>query len=70
MKWFVALALGALIGFVLPLAFGGAHGAWMLSWTKAGTIRPLASSPGLLFSVPFALGAAICLRLFFNWHRE
>ena len=70
MKWFTALALGVIVGFVVPLALGGQFGVWMTSWTKWGTIRPLPGSPGLLFSVPLALGAAIAFRLFFNWHRD
>ena len=70
MNWLPALIMGALLGFVLPLAFGGSEGVWMTSWTKWGTIRPVTGSPGLLFSIPFALGSAIALRLFFNWHRN
>ena len=70
MKWLSALLLGAIIGFTLPLAFGGSGGFWMESWTRYGTVRPVAGSPGLLFSIPLALGAAIAFRLFFNWHRD
>jgi len=40
----------------------------MNTWTKWGTIRPIAGSPGFLFSVPLFLGSALALRLFFNWH--
>jgi hypothetical protein len=40
----------------------------MTSWTKWGTVRPIAGSPGFLFSIPLFLGSAIILRLFFNWH--
>ena len=69
MKWLTALILGAIVGFVLPLAFGGPSGVWMNSWAGWGTIRPLAGSPGLLFSVPFFVGSAVAFRLFFNWHR-
>ena len=69
MKWFTALILGAILGFILPLALGGQHGVWMGSWASWGTIRPLAGSPGLLFSVPLFLGSAIAFRLFFNWHK-
>ena len=69
MKWVTALALGAILGFVLPMAFGGQSGVWMNSWAKWGTIRPHAGSPGLLFSVPLFLGSALAFRLFFNWHR-
>ena len=68
MKWLTALILGVIMGFALPLAFGGPSGAWADSWASWGTIRPHANSPGLLFSIPFALGAAIAFRLFFNWH--
>jgi hypothetical protein len=68
MKLLPALFLGAILGFLLPLLFGGQAGFWMNSWTKWGTIRPLAGSPGLLFSIPLFLGSAFALRLFFNWH--
>ena len=68
MKWFTALALGAILGFVMPLALGGQHGVWMNTLAKWGTIRPLAGSPGLLFSVPLFLRSAIAFRMFFNWH--
>ena len=40
----------------------------MTGWAKCGTIRPLADSPGLLFSIPVFLGSALAFRLFFNWH--
>ena len=70
MKWVTALFIGAILGFALPLFFGGQNGVWMMSFAKWGTIRPLAGSPGLLFSVPLALGSAIALRLLFNWHRN
>ena len=69
MKWFTALVLGAILGFILPLALGGQHGVWAGSWASWGTIRPLAGSPGLLFSIPLALGSAVAFRLFFNWHK-
>ena len=68
MKWIAALALGAILGFVLPLVLGGQSGVWMNSIAKWGTIRPLAGSPGLLFSVPVFLASALAFRLFFNWH--
>ena len=68
MKWLTALAIGAILGFVMPLALGGQHGVWMNSFAKWGTIRPLEGSPGLLFSVPLFLGSAIALRMVFNWH--
>ena len=68
MKWLTALLLGALLAFVLPLSLGGQAGFWMTSWTKWGTSRPLAGSPGFLFSIPIFLGSALAFRLFFNWH--
>ena len=68
MKWFTALLIGAILAFVLPLSLGGQDGAWMNSFAKWGTIRPIAGSPGLLFSIPLFLGSAFALRLFFNWH--
>jgi hypothetical protein len=70
MKWLSALLLGAMVAFVLPLAFGGIGGFWMHTWTKWGTIRPIAGSPGFLFSLPLFLGSAVAFRLFFNWHRD
>ena len=70
MKWLSALFLGAILGFVLPLFFGGQGGVWMHSFAGWGTIRPLEGSPGLLFSVPLFLGSALALRMFFNWHRH
>jgi hypothetical protein len=42
----------------------------MSSFAKWGTIRPLEGSPGLLFSIPLALGSAIALRVIMNWHRN
>ena len=68
MKWFSALLLGTLLGFALPLFSGGLGGLWMHSWVKTGTIAPFANSPGLLLSIPVAIGSAIAFRLFFNWH--
>jgi len=68
MKWLTALVLGAIVGFALPLAFGGRSGVWINSWAGWGTIRPLEGSPGLLFSIPIFLGTALAFRLFFNWH--
>ena len=55
MKWLTALALGAILGFVLPMVLGVRPGVWMNSWANWGTIRPLAGSPGLLFSIPLFL---------------
>ena len=69
MKWLPALFLGAILGFVVADASSAAKAAfWMNSWTKWGTIRPVAGSPGLLFSIPLFLGSAVAFRLFFNWH--
>ena len=68
MKWITALALGALLGFVLPSAVDLGSGVWMDNWTAWGTIRPAAGSPGLLFSIPVFLGCAIAFRLVFTWH--
>ncbi len=68
MKWISALIFGAILGFVLPTAIDTQSGVWTDAWTGWGTIRPSASSPGLLFSIPVFLGAAIAARLFFNWH--
>ncbi|MEQ7873344.1 hypothetical protein ABDK56_04995 [Sphingomonas sp. ASV193] len=70
MRWVSALILGAILGFILPLAFGGQDGLWLNSWAGAGTIRPSETSPGLLFSIPVAAVGAIAARLFFNWHRN
>jgi uncharacterized membrane protein YeaQ/YmgE (transglycosylase-associated protein family) len=68
MKWLAALLLGAIIGFLVPMMFGGEAGFWLHGWTKHGTIHPLAGSPGLLFSIPLGVGSALAFRLFFNWH--
>jgi len=70
MKWLTALAIGAILGFALPLFFGGQNGVWMHSFAGWGTVRPLEGSPGLLFSIPLWLLSAIAMRLFFNWHRN
>ena len=70
MKWVTALLLGAILAFTLPLALGGQSGVWMNSIAKWGTVRPLAGSPGLLFSIPLFLASAVAFRLFFNWHRD
>jgi hypothetical protein len=68
MKWLTALLIGALLAFLLPMMLGGQEGAWINSWAKWGTIRPLPGSPGLLFSIPLFLISAVGFRLFFNWH--
>jgi len=70
MKWMTALLIGAIVAITLPMALGGQGGVWMHSWVKWGTIRPIAGSPGLLFSIPLFVGAALAFRLFFNWHRH
>jgi len=70
MKWITALALGAILGFVLPTALNGGEGVWTDSWTGLWTIRPHAGSPGLLFSIPLWLISAFALRLAFNWHNR
>ena len=68
MRWLTALGLGAILAVALPLFLGGRDGIWMNSWADWGTIQPLQGSPGLLFSIPVFLGAAIAFRLFFSWH--
>ena len=68
MKWITALALAAIVAFVLPTGVDLRSGVWMNSWASWGTIRPHAGSSGLLFSVPVFLGLALFLRLVFNWH--
>ncbi|WP_265570078.1 hypothetical protein [Sphingomicrobium nitratireducens] len=70
MKWTSALMLGAILAFVLPLAFGGTGGVWRHSWAGYGTIAPFDRSPGLLFSIPLFIGTSIAARMFFNWHRS
>ena len=70
MRWLTALLIGAILGFTLPLVLGGPNGAWMNSFAKWGTIRPLAGSPGLLFSIPLFLLSAVAFRMFFNWHNR
>ena len=70
MPWIGALIFGAILGLVLPTAIDLGSGVWTGSWTGWGTIRPHAGSPGLLFSIPLALGAALAARLLFNWHRN
>ena len=68
MKWLTALALGALLGIVLPTALDARSGLWTNSWAGWGTVHPHAGSPGLLLSIPLFLGAALFHRLAFNWH--
>lgn len=68
MKWLTALAIGAIVAFVLPTAFEGGSGNWMDSWAAWGTVRPLKDSHNLLFSIPLFFGGAIAFRLIFNWH--
>ena len=68
MKWITALFLGAIVGFVVPLAMGGQFGVWLDSWASWGTVRPISGSPGVLFSIPLFFASALAFRLFFNWH--
>jgi hypothetical protein len=68
MKWITALALGAIVAFVLPTGVDLRSGLWMNSWASWGTIRPHAESPGLLFSIPVFLASALAFRAAFNWH--
>jgi len=68
MKWITALILGAILGFVTPLVFGGREGVWAESFASAGTVAPFSNSPGLLFSIPVFALSAIAFRMFFNWH--
>ena len=68
MKWVTALALGAVLGFVLPTAIDVESGVWTNSWAGWGTIHPDVGSPGLLFSIPVFAASAIAARAFFNWH--
>ena len=68
MKWISALILGAILGFVTPLVFGGREGVWAESFASAGTVAPFSNSPGLLFSIPIFALSAIAFRMFFNWH--
>ena len=70
MRWLTALFIGAIIGFVLPMMFGGRDGEWATGWTKWGTVHPFVGSPGLIFSIPLFIGVAIAFRLFFSWHRD
>ena len=62
-----AALLGLVAGFALPMVFGGPSGAWMQSFTAAGTISPLPGSPGLLLSIPVFAGVTVFSWLFFNW---
>ena len=68
MKWITALLMGAIVGAVLPTFLDARSGVWTSSWANWGTIHPHAGSPGLLFSIPVFLGAALAFRLVFNWH--
>ncbi|HEX2802740.1 MAG TPA: hypothetical protein VHN55_01965 [Sphingomicrobium sp.] len=68
MRWITALAIGAIIAFVLPTGFDGGTGNWMNSWAAWGTVRPLEGSHNLLFSIPLFIGAAIAFRVIFSWH--
>ena len=66
MKWLTALVFGLLVGTLLPTVIDGQGGVWTDSWTGWGTIRE--GKGGLLFSIPLFLGAAVGIRLLFNWH--
>jgi hypothetical protein len=71
MKLVTALAIGAIAGFILPMLLGGFYGgAWMKSFAAWGTIRPLANSPALLFSIPVFVIVGGGLWKFFNWHNR
>ena len=70
MKWLTAMILGAILGFILPMVFGGPSGVWTSSWAGPGTVRPFADQPGLLFSIPVFVAATIIFRMFFNWHNR
>ena len=70
MRWTTALLLGAILAVTLPMFLGGTGGMWLGSWVDWYTIRPLESSPGLLFSIPIFIGSAIIFRIFFNWHNN
>ncbi|HEX8842710.1 MAG TPA: hypothetical protein VF757_10490 [Sphingomicrobium sp.] len=71
MKFVTALAIGAIAGFILPMLLGGSYGdAWMKSFAAWGTVRPLANSPALLFSIPLFAIVTAALWKFFNWHNR
>lgn len=65
-----ALLLGAIIAIILPMVFGGPTGVWMNSFAAWGTIAPLETSPGLLFSIPAFAISTIIFWVFFNWHNR
>ena len=66
MKWITALALGLILGGILPTVIDSQSGSWMESWAGWGTVAP--NSGGFLFSIPIFLITAIGARTFFNWH--
>ncbi|MFL6752718.1 MAG: hypothetical protein ACJ8FL_05790 [Sphingomicrobium sp.] len=68
MRLLTAIALGALMGFLVPMMFGGPTGVWLNSFASWGTIHPFARSPGLLFSIPIFVLTTWALWTFFNWH--
>ncbi len=53
------------------MLLGGSYGgAWMKSFAAWGTVRPLANSPALLFSIPLFVIVTIILWKFFMWHNR
>jgi hypothetical protein len=71
MKLITALAIGAITGFILPMLLGGYYGdVWMRSFAGWGTVRPLANSPALLFSIPVFVIVTVALWKFFDWHNR
>ena len=68
MKLTTCILIGAILGVALPMFFGGPNGVWMSSFASIGTIRPLDSSPGLLFSAPVMALTAFGLKSLFAWH--
>jgi len=67
MELLKAALLGLVAAVALPMVFGGPSGAWMGSFAAYGTIAPMASSPGLLVSIPVFAGVTIFSWLFFGW---
>jgi hypothetical protein len=66
MKWLTALIFGLIVGTLMPTIIDGQEGVWTDNWTGWGTVH--AGTGGLLFSIPLFLGAAVAIRLLFNWH--
>ena len=67
MELLKAALLGLVAAVALPMVFGGPSGAWMNSFAAQGTIAPMASSPGLLVSLPVLAGVTVFSWLFFGW---